>query len=159
VKALAKIMAALLVLAIFAWTGTFLYWRFKLQGAIRGFIAQSQDGRMSYIDHNENFQILRQSGCRSLPYLVDALDTSGYEVPLEQALDMIFSSKVPRTDLPPGAIDQDLVAGMAVMDQCIIRETDSPQERLQKCAQIRAWWRESGSKYHQWWRVWSSKCR
>jgi hypothetical protein len=147
-------------LAALVWVGTFFYWHFRITEAVR--CLESASTEKDTFEHvllcKKAFAILEGAGCRSLPYLVNAMDPSRSEwllITLEQRIeihrrpadwsieDFLLESQEPREPQgPPG-----------------IAWGDSPKVRRIKCEQRRAWWKESGGGYHQWWRIWSPCCR
>jgi hypothetical protein len=144
-KAIVLSISGLLVLLALAWTGTFFYWHIQIKAAI---------GELD-IERDAHRQLAPQStflraGCRSLPYSVNALS----------------STRKPEAQRGWGiliyfyAMNENDPAGNArLADLCLMKPKDSPQERQRKTDAILAWWQNSGGDYHQWWRVWSSKCR
>src|SRR6516162_4454721 len=74
----AKIAAATLVLAVLAWTGIVLYWHLTIRSAIQYFDDHATDVPRPWdpLGDTEAFATIRGSGCRSLPYLIRAIETS-----------------------------------------------------------------------------------
>jgi hypothetical protein len=62
------------LLALLAWTGTFLYWHFRIRSAIRALEALSVAPTPP--EGDPAAMLLMASGCRCLPYLVQAIDSS-----------------------------------------------------------------------------------
>jgi hypothetical protein len=143
-----------------AWMGGILYWHFKLRSAVRtleesssvsgdkdGFAAKGWDA----------MQTLMRGGCRSMPYLIGALD---------EKKDLGFLSTgafiLAWVATFPGIV----IAGETStpeleerIDAWGVKAEDSPELRRVKCERMRAWWREHGPEYHQGWRFWSADCR
>jgi hypothetical protein len=156
VKTRAKILVAcalLPALLVLAWTATFLYWDFKIRGAIRTYLAESV-GTGYYLDHMEPGRTLKEAGCRTFPYLVSALETPGQQGALTFALDHLLTWRVTLGQLT----GEESVTAMDVMEQARIRPGDSPEEQRRKAVLVREWWAARRQFYHQWWRVWSSNC-
>lgn len=155
VKALLIVGVATAALPVVAWTSTFLYWHFRIRGALDALVLRTGGTGMSYIDHAEEFKTLRRAGCRSLPYLVRAVESRGSGELYWQLLDHLFCSRGPGI---PNAVDRQHLAGMNVLESNQIRFGDPPDVRRSKVLKIRAWWSAEGDRYHQAWRVWSSDC-
>jgi hypothetical protein len=147
-KALVIVLAALGALPLLAWTGTHLYWRVRILGAIR--VLQDQSLR----DGGDASQVLHGAGCRALPYLIASLadskdrsylQTATYQITLD-----VTSPGWGHGLLPPEALAQ--------IDVWVVDREDTEEEVERRIQAIRTYWRENGHKHHQWWRVWSANC-
>jgi len=143
---------SLLVLAILAWTATFFYWHFRIQGAIQVF-----EGHPTSHEEDVAGHTLTAAGCRALPYLTASLD-SDKEAPTLELLLLIFGwscSKSGFSDDPESRFQEDL----RFLDECRMDRGKTPESRRRSYDRIGNWWRESGPRYHSWWRVWTPNCR
>ncbi|HLY08223.1 MAG TPA: hypothetical protein VKW04_02850 [Planctomycetota bacterium] len=130
-----------MLLAALGWACGILYWHFRLSSALRTFERTSAPGGTP-ADDEENLKALETltaAGCRSLPYVVQALDPSTPTQLLQS-----FTPLIGRWSDSP-EIES-------------ITSVDSGPERRRKCDQIREWWRRHGSDEHQVWRFWSATC-
>lgn len=145
-SALAWALAAIVV-AVIAWTSSYLYWHVRIVGALRTLESQSP------AEMEAASNVLDEAGCRSLPYLVNALDprkNTGF-------LTLVTSQIAFSTGDP----NEPLLANIQArehLQEWRIEKADPPAERQRKCDLIRAWWRENGGRHHQSWRIWSSQC-
>jgi hypothetical protein len=134
------IVAALVVgLPLLFWTGTFLYWHVRIRSAIRSIDSMTPVDRAKAADA---IKTIRSAGCRSLPYLVSAIRAERPDVG-----ELLIFQIARQTSIPSTLIIEHR-----------IQESQDLEERRQKCDRLRDWWKEKGPDYHQWWRVWSSKC-
>jgi len=145
-KATLGVIATLLILAVLAWTGTFLYWHFKIRAAIRSVASPNP----SY----EEGELLKRAGCRALPYLVDSLPESKNQFYLMSATYMI-AAEVAAPGTLRGNVPYQL---LETRSSWIVQAEDGGPGLQSKLEEIRAYWRENGHRHHQWWRVWSSSC-
>ncbi|MBI3858385.1 MAG: hypothetical protein HY293_22095 [Planctomycetes bacterium] len=155
-KTAAKFLAAAVILGALAWTGTYLYWHIRILGAIRTLETQTAPVIGTSVGNEENlgaFDVLRSAGCRSLPYLVGALSTPNNSLFMWDAFWQILGNT-----LPGHRSDPENSATLDFLSENRFEPNDSAPKRQEKLEKIRSWWRESGRKYHQTWRVWSSNC-
>ena len=149
-----KIVAGLLALAVVAWIGASLYWHIRIMGAVSALKTQYAPtviDRTSDPLKGEAFETLTAAGCRSLPYLIDALDSSNNP---ELMWDAFF--RILGASLPPS--DPDVKAQLLLLEENRLYLSDSSEKRREKVGRIQTWWKENGPRCHQSWRVWSSKC-
>jgi hypothetical protein len=155
-KTVFKLVAGLAVVAAVAWTASYLYWHVKIVGAVRTLQTQSvpliNDPSRDLLS-GESFDTLTAAGCRSLPHLVGALNSANNPEMMLDAFFRLFSAS-----LPLSSSDSDLKA-ILFLEENRLYAGEPVQKRREKIDRIRAWWKESGDRYYQWWRVWSSKCR
>jgi hypothetical protein len=151
VKTGAKIAAATLVLAVLAWTGIVLYWHLTIRSAIQYFDDHATDVPRPWdpLGDTEAFATIRGSGCRSLPYLIRAIETST-NPEYQRGLSMLVFFTVTKATSPE--------AEAKLQNVALLAPDDEPAEHRKKVEAIRTWWDQHGHLYHQWWRVWSSKC-
>jgi hypothetical protein len=147
----AKIAAATLVLAVLAWTGIVLYWHLTIRSAIQYFDDHATDVPRPWdpLGDTEAFATIRGSGCRSLPYLIRAIETST-SPEYQRGLSMLVFFTVTKATSPE--------AEAKLQNVALLAPDDEPAEHRRKVEAIRIWWDQHGHLYHQWWRVWSSKC-
>ncbi len=147
------IALSLALVAGMVWAGGFLYWHFRLAADLRRMEAEMQESRDGNSDHYECplpvFSSFYAAGCRSYPYMADALEPGRKRCFLQfcsRRLMLAFDERhVPEADLFNYRWD--------------IAKADSPEVAAPKCRQIRDWWRDHGAKYHQAWHWWTDKCR
>ena len=131
-------------LTVLAWAGTFLYWHVRITRAIGTIDELTQPGKI-FIDHRweQVYDTLTDAGCRSLPYLVNAVDSSRDRHYVEEILYLVC-----RQAGFSGASDET----REFIAKCKFKERNLQGEVLQ------GWWRREGSAYHRWWMVWTSRC-
>jgi hypothetical protein len=151
VKTAARILAGLILLALLGWTGIFLYWHLTLRSAIQSFEDHAGEVPRPWdpLAGTEAFDTIRASGCRSLPYLVQAIASSN-DPEYQRGLSLLVFFAATKQDSPE--------ANAQLLTVSLLSVDDSPLEHRKKCDAIRNWWKQDGHLYHQWWRVWTSKC-
>ena len=156
-KAVARYLAAALVLAILVWVGAYLYWHVKILGTIRSLEIHAPAGSTSFVppEYHETVDLLTDSGCRALPYLVSNLGAS--KAPWEAS--KYFFRILCNSQESGGKRDEpSYISAAKLQSECLIDPGDAGPVRQYKIDRIRSWWAEAGPDYHQWWRVWSSNC-
>jgi len=165
-KLLLKFATGLMALAVLGWIGVFVYWHVRITSAIQ--TIQKTPSQLHRPGPNPEllaYLSLTQSGCRVLPYCVRAIDSSN---------DLIFNSEILRLirdrirsphvtyQIINGIVEQfgenAAQADADLLLSCEIKEKDSEEMRALKCRRVYEWWNEKGRTYHQWWRLWSSRC-
>jgi hypothetical protein len=141
-KAALITLTVAIALPVIAWTGTLLYWHITIKREIA-----SLESEPPASDATGSVPSVISGGCRAIPYLVDVLETSHHEMMLISAIDQISNT-----------------AGYsAEINELFRRHPFTPQDppslRRANYLKVRAWWIENGGRYHQWWRVWSGRCR
>lgn len=137
------------------WGASFLYWQRQVDEAIRALVRRSGGTRISYIDHAEEFRVLRRAGCRAFPPLVRALeDPAGGELPWQ----LLHLLVLHRQTLDPAAENERCTAAIIALDRHRIRLGDPPDERAAKARALRDWWIAEGPRLHRGWRTWTSRC-
>jgi hypothetical protein len=151
VKTTAKVLAGLIFLALLGWSGTLLYWHLTLRSAILTFEERAGEIPRPWdpLAGTEAFDTIRSSGCRSLPYLVRAI-ASSKDPEYQRGLSFLVFFAATKQDTPE--------ANAKLQNVSLIAADDSPADHQRKCDAIRDWWKQDGHLYHQWWRVWTSKC-
>lgn len=144
----AKVLAGAAALALLVWIGTYLYWHVRILGAVRTLESQAP------LSH-EGLDVLESAGCRALPYLVGALTKSKLN---NQFFLMIATGRV------FGAAEElaERTGNPELRERAgkwLVVAEDNPPELRAKIDAVRAYWEENGHLHHQFWRVWSSKCR
>jgi hypothetical protein len=151
VKTGAKIAAAMIVLTLLCWTGVVLYWHLTIRAAIRYFDDHASDVPRPWdpLADTQAFLTIRGAGCRGLPYLVRAIDASN-SPEYQRGLSMLVFFAATKA----GSAE----AEAKLQEVALLSPDDEPAETRKKVAAIRTWWDRHGYHYHQWWRVWSSRC-
>lgn len=134
-----------IALIAMAWSAVFLYWHVKLGKAVWTVEEYWSGGVDESTSYFEALQILRSGGCRSLPHLLGAVHLSQSKEFVDNAVILAF---------PLMWQDEEAVAVLHYN----MPLPPEPEHHTARCAVIRAWWAQSSSRHHQWWRVWSSSC-
>lgn len=146
-KTAAKLLAGAVILSALLWTATFLYWHVRILRALRAMENQTSEAQNAARD------VLNEAGCRSLPYLIEALHPN-------QSPEFLMSSTI-HIGFIVAAPGEPILYNPKVLDwlkQWEITLEDPPAVRRRKCEALRAWWKENGARYHQTWRIWSKEC-
>ena len=147
-----KILAAAVFFGALGWLGIYLYWHFKIIGAIKTMesraVPQSPGSALPYSVPEEQVAELRAAGCRALPYLVSSLEGSKNPMYLLAASDLIQKFVAPA----------DPSQGSSFPSDNTFSGDDSAELRQRKCQIIKEWWRGRSLEYHQTWRVWTDRC-
>lgn len=145
------------LLAGFAWICLFLYWHFKILGAISSMINEaappkpgSVNTKIGYSVPDEPLEEVRDAGCRAFSYLVNSLDPEKNPAYLLVVEEVLRKATEPPTPGTPGLHPQCPEVQFALFDE--------PADRKRKVEEIRAWWTAHGQEFHQGWRIWSSHC-
>jgi hypothetical protein len=151
----AKGTVALSIIAGFLWVFLFLYWHFKILGAITTMIngaappkPGSATNRIGYSVPAEPMDEVEDAGCRALPYLVNSLDPDKNPAYLLAAEELLRKLTAPKDPHSPNTQCPDVRLSLQ----------DEPPDRKQKCEEIRTWWLLHGKEFHQGWRIWSNHC-
>jgi len=151
-KNLSKVLFAAVFFGALGWLGMYLYWHFKVVGAIKTLETQAAPAQpgspLPYSLPEEPLAEVRSAGCRALPYLVSSLEPSKSPAYLLGAYDLIHKCVAPSdpSQAPDFPVD--------------VRPTidDTADDRARKCRSVQDWWRARGAEYHQAWRVWKDRC-
>ncbi len=151
-KIFLKVLFAAAFFGALGWLGMYLYWHFKVVGAIKTLETQAAPAPpgspLPYALPEEPLGEVRSAGCRALPYLVSSLQPAKNPAFLVGAFDLIQKALVTGEAPPPGDFPVD--ARFSADDQTPDRE--------RKCRAVQDWWRARGKEYHQAWRVWKDRC-
>lgn len=155
IRILALTLSILILVPLLAWTAMFLYWHIRIQSALadseRLCLAVPTDR-----ERMERHQFLLAAGCRTLPYLVRALDESKPpEFQAECAGLIVWTSMLPGWT----GIDAAPPELMDLFDRWGFQADEQAEVRRRKIGLIREWWKVEGAEHHQWWRVWTAECR
>ena len=147
-----KILAAALFFAALGWLGMYLFWHFKIVGAIKTLQTQAAPpapgSALPYSLPEDAMGEIRAAGCRALPYLVSSLDAGKNPAYLAGAFDLIQKAVVIGDAPPTGDFPAD----------ARFSPDDQTPDRERKCRAVQDWWRYRGVEYHQSWRVWKDRC-
>jgi hypothetical protein len=151
VKTGAKIAGAAILMAMLAWTGVVLYWHLTIRSAIQYFDDHASDVPRPWdpLADAPAFLTIRGAGCRGIPYLVRAIEASN-SPEYQRGLSMLVFFAATKVNSAE--------AEARLQEVRLLSADDEPAETRQKVAAIRTWWDRHGDHYHQWWRVWSSRC-
>ena len=143
-KSALKVALAALLLGGAVWVGGYLYWHIRLLGAIR--TLETRSGPQG--SDSDAAEVVRDAGCKALPYLIGAIEPAKNPFFLAVASDLLKQS----LQGPLSRGDVDLKDHL--QDWMITTET-RPEERQKKCDALHAWWREKGEPRHsgaKWWK-------
>jgi len=166
-KTVAKVLAGAVILAMLLWTTTFLYWHLRITSAIREIEKNPSMLHVPALSPQLTaMRILMNSGCRAMPDCVRAIDSSNDLILNNEMIGLIRSKilagghvvVVNTGPVPFERVDEETRADEEFVRKCEILEKDTPDMRALRCRRLHEWWREKGPIYHQWWRVWSSRC-
>ena len=147
-KLLLLALALVVVLPLLIWTGTYFYWDIKIRMEIR-----ELENQPPLRSAKTNTAV--SGGCRALPYLVAALETTRSRAVIASAM-LGIVLEVGDTGRP--TVDQETAAIEELFQDHMFTPQDPPDVRRKNYQQLRAWWDANRTKYHQWWRVWSPNC-
>jgi hypothetical protein len=146
----------LTVLAGFLWVCAYMYWHFKIMGAVTTMMNQTTPPKAGSVYTKEKYAVpdepldeIEDAGCRALPYLVNSLDPEKNPAYLLVATDLLRKLTAPPE--PGGSIHPQCPDVRMSLD-------DGPGDRKYKCDQIRDWWVLHGKEFHQGWRIWAHHC-
>ncbi|MBI3858386.1 MAG: hypothetical protein HY293_22100 [Planctomycetes bacterium] len=145
--------------AALSWGGGILYWQIRINRAVRHWekraaITRGTFGMIEYGISREDSQLPYAAGCRALPALVQALETSRNPEFQEGLMERILQGLGGPGPWTDRAWDE--MSDRGRRWQFIASGLDL--EREQKRADFREWWQGNGQRYHRWWRFWSSWC-
>lgn len=148
---------ALSIMSAFAWVCLFLFWHFKILGAIATMINQAAPAKpgtlgtkSGYSVADETMDEIEDAGCRAFSYLVSSLDPDKNPAYLLLVEDLLRKGTAPPV---PGK-----VSWRVQCPDVKFSLDELPDERKRKCGEIRTWWTLHAKEFHQGWRVWSSHC-
>jgi hypothetical protein len=154
IKALIITLIVLIALPLVAWTGTFLYWHFRINAALRDLERQHETRTVTGSGQNLIVvpdPILGKAGCRALPYLVRDIGSAEEQSHFRDLMSFVlilladspFKDEEDRNNFRTFATEFGLPR---------TEEWKSMRAAFQKE------WSEGKLPPHQWWRVWSSSC-
>ncbi len=149
-KNLLKVVAFLAALGLMGWVGMYLHWHFRIGGAVRTLANQPPlvGGDAGFSTSGEANEILMSGGCRSLSYLIGALDkANNSQLVCDMYLRILISS-----------LPADLKGQVPTLEENRITLGDNGEIRRRKTEALQTWWQANESRVHQSWNVWSSKC-
>jgi hypothetical protein len=146
-KGVLKAAAILVAAALVCWLGGYLYWHFRLIGAIH-----TLEARTGPVGTDQDaYDALHDAGCRALPYLVGSIQ--GSKNPHLQAL----ATAIMKNSLQ-GPISRGEREISEMLGNWLISPDDSAAERQKKADEIQTWWRAYGEPRHSTWRWWTRDC-
>jgi hypothetical protein len=142
-KRLFGTLTALAFVGVLAWTGGYLYWHIRLVGAIRTLEMRSgpQGSDADAVD------IIRDAGCKSVPYLIGAMQ------PAKNPYFLVLASSLLAEQLELRR-ERDKDIWNHLQEWRITPET-SVDGRRTNCDALHAWWRDKGAAQHSgvaWWK-------
>lgn len=153
-KAFGWTVAAVAALTGLLWLGSFLYWHVRITSALKTWKVERKS-TSSLASYALSKDALRSAGCRALPYVVAALESSDDDPEFQEVLMRYLISALSG----PAPFSQESFAEMGErVRRWEFIASGFDLERRDKLADFRTWWRENGHKYHAWWRTWSSWC-
>ncbi|HZE96031.1 MAG TPA: hypothetical protein VE981_03295 [Planctomycetota bacterium] len=158
IKIFVILIAGFLLLLSLIWCGIFLYWDWTLRKEIRDWEAkfvplESGDSSFDIIALGSVPTQAPRAGCRALPYLVDAMNSSGN--PQFQDAVMNLIQGILLGPIPRGAGGSNSLPDPT---RWVYKNGKRTLDRNQFLTDFNEWWRVNGARYHQGWRVWSSWC-
>jgi hypothetical protein len=142
-----KAVLAAAVLGGAVWAGGYLYWHIRLLGAIR--TLETRSGPQG--SDSDASDVVRDAGCKALPYLIGAIQPGKNPFFLRVATDLVKQSL--RGPLSRG--DAELKEHL---DEWMITTETSTADRQKKCDELHAWWRDKGQARHSGAKWWKSDC-
>ena len=133
-------LALVVILPLLIWTGTYLYWDIKIRMEIR-----ELENEPPLPFSRASFECV-SGGCRAIPYLVDALESTQSTALINSAL-LGIPLEVGDTGRPTADEEAKIVTDL--FTNCTINLKDPPALRRKNYQQIRAWWDANRTKYHQ----------
>jgi hypothetical protein len=151
-KTVARILAALVLLAMLYWSGTYLYWHIHITRAIRTLEMLPLGGNPpdDELKLKSAYDTLTAAGTRSLPYLIDVFETTSR--PRNIAMAFLHIIRL-------SALDRNRQEEDAFLNSCIYPESVDMEVRRERADKLRAWWQREGHFHRPIWRIWSSNCR
>lgn len=145
VKAVLWGILALILAAVLAWLALFITWHVRIRGAI-----QALDSSSGTEETRGPSDVLRSAGCRAIPYILRAIDP---DRPQSWICSQLYDSV-----LDPGSGSPPDPRTVRMLEECCVDPDKSVEYRRRSRDRLLTWWRDDGHRFHQWWRVWSSRC-
>ena len=143
-KKLFGMLTALAIFGALAWTGGYLYWHIRLVGAIR--TLETRSGPQG--SDGDATDVVRDAGCKALPYLIGAIQPNKNPFFLAVASDLLKASL-------QGPMSRGDVELNSHLSEWLITTETRTEDRQKKCDDLHAWWREKGESRHsgaKWWK-------
>ncbi len=143
-KKLFGYLAAAAIVGVVVWGGGYVYWHVRLVGAIR--TLETRSGPQG--SDGDATDVVRDAGCKALPYLIGAIQPNKNPFFLAVASDLLKQS----LEGPLSRGDADLNAHLS---EWLMTTETRPEDRQKKCDDVHAWWREKGEPRHsgaKWWK-------
>jgi hypothetical protein len=147
--ALASCILGMLILL--GWGGGILYWHIRIADMLKGW-EQEMSPRFGFNDAQESSAVLH-AGCRALPQMVTALNSSVNRDFQERVMSgiVVILANQQREDRIAAAFEE-------FGPRWEFRAAGTELEQRYKIEDFNAWWAEHRSECHQWWRFWSDSC-
>lgn len=130
-----------------AWGGGYLYWHIRLVGAIRTLETRSTPQGTDA----DAVEIVQDAGCKSLPYLISAMQ------PTKNPFFLFEASKLLKSSLQGPTSRGDVDVKDHLQDWLITPETRA-EDRQKRCDDLHQWWKEKGEPRHSAAKWWKSDC-
>ena len=145
VKAVLWGALALILAAALAWLGLFITWHVRINGAMR-----TLDDPAWTRETPDASDTLRSAGCRAIPYIIGAIDPDRPQSWICQQLHESVLAAAGGGPPDPRTV--------RLLEECCVDPEKSVEHRRRSRDRLVEWWRSDGHRFHQGWRVWSSKC-
>lgn len=140
-------LGAVLLFAVLAWTGGYVYWHIRLLGALRTLETRSGPSGSD----GDAADIVRDAGCKALPYLIPAIQ------PGKNPFFLAVASGLLKETLQGPLSRGDVDLNTHLQEWMITTET-KPEERQKKCDDLHAWWKQKGEPRHSGFKWWKTDC-
>jgi hypothetical protein len=167
-KALLLSFVSVLGILALTWGFGILYWHFRIGSALRAWEKTAKITRVPMVtdsgipanDFTEygisanDSKLLYDAGCRALPYLVKALQSSS-DPEFQQGL----VTRIIQCLTGPGPYNEQTYELLHEREsRWFFLASNLDLEREKKLADFDSWWRSNGHRYHRWWKFWSPWC-
>jgi hypothetical protein len=152
--------ALVVVLPLIVWSGALLYWHVRIRSSLRNLETQWGFGTATNEFHEGHDRLLLwTAGCRAFPYLVASLEEDGthelYHLLLFNQVHDLASAHGRTSPTAPPQEPFGAVLGVLDPNRC---SGNGPPGRRRCTLELTQWWHTEGSRWHQWWRVWTRAC-
>jgi hypothetical protein len=132
---------------LLGWLAGHLYWHVRIIGAIHTLEARTGPQGTD----QDAADALQDAGCRALPYLVGAIQST------KNPSFFYFATAQLKESLRAPVLrgDKDLAEKLAGW---AINVEETAAARQQRGDEIQAWWRQNGEPRHSGWRWWTGDC-
>lgn len=158
-KILTLFGAGLALAIALTWISAILYWHWQIRTAISNLEILHSTPAAAFAYHDlVNLRAkpdhLYTAGCRALPYLIEALNSSKDSKFQRDVMQRILTALA-----GPGPYDDQTFTALEDRESRYLFIAEGFDfEREQKISDFNAWWKGNGARYHQGWRIWSSWC-